>query len=129
MALKFRKLYAFNSILQSGKPEDCKFIVVSLSVQPVLSLAARYELEPEDAIRRLAGYFRNLGADMILDMTVAEDFALLESAQEFVERYKSSKEGLQKQLPMLASSCPGKKKITRSKMNFSNRTSQKFIKL
>lgn len=76
-------------------------------MQPVISLAARYELEPEEAIHRLAGYFRSLGADMVLDMAVAEDFALLESAKEFVERYKSAKEGLPKQLPMLASSCPG----------------------
>ena len=48
-----------------------------------------------------------MGADMVLDMTVAEDFSLIESAKEFVERYKASKEGSKNQLPMLASSCPG----------------------
>ncbi|XP_043282277.1 probable cytosolic Fe-S cluster assembly factor AAEL012261 [Venturia canescens] len=93
--------------IQNDQLEDCRYIVVSLSVQPVISLAARYELEPQEAIHRLAGYFRSLGADMVLEMAVAEDFALLESAKEFVERYKSAKEGLPKQLPMLASSCPG----------------------
>lgn len=51
---------------------------------------------------KLAGYFKSIGADMILDMTVAEDFSLIESAKEFVEKFKSNN-----QLPMLASSCPG----------------------
>ena len=84
-----------------------KHIVVSLSVQPVLSLAERYGLQPEDAAERIAGYFIQLGADTILDMTIADDFALIESAKEFVERYKLSQEGVQNHLPMLASSCPG----------------------
>lgn len=83
------------------------FIVVSVSVQATLSIAQRYELEPEEALGRLAGYFCRLGADMVLDMTAADDFALLESAKEFVERYKAKREGSEKQLPMLCSSCPG----------------------
>jgi iron only hydrogenase large subunit-like protein len=50
-----------------------------------------------------------LGADMVLDLKFAEDLALLESQNEFIERYKSAKASkLQKILPMLASSCPGK---------------------
>jgi iron only hydrogenase large subunit-like protein len=50
-----------------------------------------------------------LGADLVLDMTVADDFALLESQQEFVQRYRAAEEGehTSKSLPMLASSCPG----------------------
>lgn len=44
---------------------------------------------------------------MVLDMTVADDFALLESAKEFIERYKAAKKGAKGQLPMLSSSCPG----------------------
>lgn len=73
-----------------------------------MSLAERYKLKPEDAAQKLAAYFKSVGADMVLDMTVAEDFALIESAKEFVERYKTAKEGSKNQLPMLASSCPGK---------------------
>jgi iron only hydrogenase large subunit-like protein len=55
------------------------------------------------------GYFRLLGADLVLDMTVADDFALLESQREFVERYRAAEEAANtsKSLPMLASSCPG----------------------
>ena len=84
-----------------------KHIVVSLSIQPVISLAERYGLQPEETARRIAGYFTQLGADTILDMTIADDFALIESAKEFVERYKSSQKDAQKHLPMLSSSCPG----------------------
>ncbi|KMQ91805.1 putative cytosolic fe-s cluster assembly factor, partial [Lasius niger] len=86
---------------------DLKYIVVSLSVQPVLSLAQRYELTPEQTLRKLAGFFYKLGADAVLDMTVADDFALLEAAKEFVERYRANKESIKNQLPMLSSSCPG----------------------
>lgn len=77
-------------------------------MQPVLSLAQHYELTPEQAFHKLAGFFYRLGADTVLDMTMADDFALLETAKEFVERYKASKEGAKNQLPMLSSSCPGK---------------------
>jgi len=41
-------------------------------------------------------------------MTMADDFALIETAKEFIKRYKASKEGIKNQLPMLSSSCPGK---------------------
>lgn len=87
--------------------QDSKFIIVSLSIQPVLSLAERFKINPETAFLKLASYFKTLGADMVLDMTIAEDFSLLESAKEFVERYKLSRESSKNQLPMLASSCPG----------------------
>ncbi|XP_043516494.1 probable cytosolic Fe-S cluster assembly factor GJ13047 [Frieseomelitta varia] len=83
------------------------YIAVSLSVQAVLSIAERYSLDPERALNKLAGYFYQLGADIVLDMTVADDFALLESAKEFIERYKAAKGGAVNQLPMLSSSCPG----------------------
>jgi len=50
-----------------------------------------------------------LGADLVLDIKLAEDLALLESQNEFLERYKSAKASkVQTILPMLASSCPGK---------------------
>ncbi|XP_012257068.1 probable cytosolic Fe-S cluster assembly factor GJ13047 isoform X2 [Athalia rosae] len=102
-----RVLQENQNLHENGKAEEAKLIVVSLSVQPVLSVAERYDLPPELAARKLAGHFRKLGADMILDMTAADDFALLESAREFVERFKSSQDGTKGQIPMLASSCPG----------------------
>ncbi|XP_046745179.1 probable cytosolic Fe-S cluster assembly factor CPIJ010948 [Diprion similis] len=102
-----RVLQENQNLRENGKEEEARFIVVSLSVQPVLSLAERYGLDPEIAARKLAGHFRQLGADMVLDMTAADDFSLLESAREFIERYKSSQDDVKGQIPMLASSCPG----------------------
>nr|XP_033325824.1 probable cytosolic Fe-S cluster assembly factor AAEL012261 isoform X1 [Megalopta genalis]XP_033325825.1 probable cytosolic Fe-S cluster assembly factor AAEL012261 isoform X1 [Megalopta genalis]XP_033325826.1 probable cytosolic Fe-S cluster assembly factor AAEL012261 isoform X1 [Megalopta genalis] len=92
---------------QDGDGTCSMYIVVSLSVQAVLSIAERYSLNPEETVHKLAGYFYGLGADSVLDMTAADDFALLESAKEFVDRYKAAKRGEKDQLPMLSSSCPG----------------------
>lgn len=77
-------------------------------MQPILSLAQRYKLTPEQAFHKLAGFFYQLGANLVLDMTVADDLALLEGAKEFMKRYKANKNGVENQLPMLSSSCPGK---------------------
>ncbi|XP_074028044.1 probable cytosolic Fe-S cluster assembly factor GI11683 [Leptinotarsa decemlineata] len=85
-----------------------KLIVVSLSIQPVLSLALRYGLSPNECASKLTYYFKQLGADMVVDMTIADDFALLESQKEFVRRHRTvESHGTKNVLPMLASSCPG----------------------
>lgn len=85
-----------------------KLIIVSLSVQPILSLSIRYNLTPNDCAAKLAQYFKQLGADMVVDMTVADDFAVLEAQKEFVRRYRAAEsDGVKNVLPMLASSCPG----------------------
>ncbi|PSN44495.1 putative cytosolic Fe-S cluster assembly factor [Blattella germanica] len=96
-------------LVRNGNLDDAKLIVVSLSVQPILSLAVRYNLSADEAAQKLSGYFRTLGADVVMDMTVADDFALLESQKEFIERYRAAEGGgdKSKSLPMLASSCPG----------------------
>lgn len=39
---------------------DVKLIVISLSPQPILSLAARYKLTAEEATQRLSGLQRTL---------------------------------------------------------------------
>ncbi|RVE54968.1 hypothetical protein evm_000335 [Chilo suppressalis] len=91
-----------------GITKDVSLIVISLSPQPVLSLAVRYNLSAEEATKKLAGYFKSLGADMVLDMTIAEDLSLLEAQQEFLERYQNQQnDPTSKNLPMLSSSCPG----------------------
>lgn len=76
-------------------------------MQAVLSIAEHYNLHSEQTLNKLAGYFYQLGADIVLDMTVADDFALLESAKEFIQRYRENKNSAKNQLPMLSSSCPG----------------------
>ncbi|KAH8292796.1 hypothetical protein KR054_006459 [Drosophila jambulina] len=85
-----------------GNSEKIRTVVFSLSAQPILSLANRYQIGAEEAARHLSGYFRSLGADYVLCTKVADDLALLECRQEFVERYRDNEN-----LTMLSSSCPG----------------------
>ena len=86
-----------------NEKDKIKQIVFTVSQQPILSLAKRYNLQPEEAAERLSGYFKKLGADFVLDTKIADDLALLENRKEFIERFQTNK----KSLPMLASSCPG----------------------
>ena len=44
-------------LFQDGKSDIAKLIVVSLSVQPILSLAVRYNLSPDETALKLAGTF------------------------------------------------------------------------
>lgn len=54
------------------------------------------------------GYLKHLGFDYVLHTKIADDLALIESRNEFLERFKSSATDKNVQnLPMLASSCPG----------------------
>ncbi|KAJ1530517.1 hypothetical protein ONE63_005410 [Megalurothrips usitatus] len=102
------KVFQNNKQLREcGKEKESKLIVVSISIQPVLSLAARYKLEPHDAFQRLSGYLKSIGADVVLDMTLSEDLSLLESETEFLERFRSKSGGSKTCLPMFTSSCPG----------------------
>lgn len=56
----------------------------------------------------IIGYFKRLGADMVLDLCIAEDIVLLEAQEEFIERFRAKSNGSKTSLPMLASACPGK---------------------
>ncbi|BFF94009.1 probable cytosolic Fe-S cluster assembly factor GL21135 [Drosophila madeirensis] len=86
----------------TGDMEQVRTIVFTIATQPLLSLAHRYQLSVEETARHLAGYFRSLGVDYVLCTKVADDLALLECQQEFVERYRDNED-----LTMLSSSCPG----------------------
>ncbi|CAG9764187.1 unnamed protein product [Ceutorhynchus assimilis] len=91
-----------------GKFDESKTIIISISIQPILSLAEKYDLEPNECAAKLATYFKNLGADMVVDMTIAEDFSLIEAQREFIKRFRATEQdGVKNILPMLASSCPG----------------------
>lgn len=61
-----------------------------------------------NAFSKFSGYFKQLGADFVLNTKVADDLALIEARNEFVERFQSEMlDKTNKNLPMLASSCPG----------------------
>ncbi|XP_066984193.1 cytosolic Fe-S cluster assembly factor narfl isoform X2 [Macrobrachium rosenbergii] len=83
-----------------------KVVVVSLSPQATLSVAAKFSLSPDECTQKLAGYFKKLGASYVFDTNFARSFSLLEAAKEFLERYKR-KDSDPKAFPMLASACPG----------------------
>lgn len=97
-----------NEHKKSGNHDQIKIIIFTVSQQSILSLAHKYGTNVEEAAMLLSGYLKSLGVDHILNTKIADDIALLESAREFVERFKSNKlDGIQTNLPMLASSCPG----------------------
>lgn len=93
-----------NNKAKIDRPNDVKIIVFTVSQQSLLSLGKKYNLEPEEAAKRLSGYFKQLGADKVLDTRIADDLALLENREEFTKRFRDTKTF---KLPMLASSCPG----------------------
>lgn len=103
------RVFAENKQLRTSNNYDkSKLIIVSVSIQPILSLAIRYNLTPNECAAKLAGYLKKLGADYVVDMTVADDLALLETQKEFVQRFRSAENDCKKNtIPMLASSCPG----------------------
>jgi hypothetical protein len=49
------------NFFQDGKSDLAKLIVVSLSLQPILSLAVRYNLSPDETAHKLAGMFTFVG--------------------------------------------------------------------
>ncbi|KAJ3062758.1 hypothetical protein HDU99_005108, partial [Rhizoclosmatium hyalinum] len=103
-------VYAALASNASSPPDQRKTIVITLSPQSRASFAAKYNLSPLSVHRRLYGFFTKLGCDHVVDASFARDFSLIESAREFVRRYRSvngngiSGEGI---MPMLASACPG----------------------
>lgn len=92
---------------ENRNSEDRKLIVFTVSQQPILSLAKRYNLTPVQCFAKLSGYFRSLGADLVLDTKISDDLALIEARNEFLDRFSAATNGEPKTLPMLASSCPG----------------------
>uniref|UniRef100_A0A182X8A3 Iron hydrogenase small subunit domain-containing protein n=1 Tax=Anopheles quadriannulatus TaxID=34691 RepID=A0A182X8A3_ANOQN len=98
-----RVMNANNMAKLNNQRDEIKFVVFTVSQQPILSLARKYNLTPEDTFEHIAGYFKKLGADMVVDTKIADDLALIECRNEFIERYNTNR----KLLPMLASSCPG----------------------
>ncbi|KAI8927537.1 iron hydrogenase [Entophlyctis helioformis] len=100
------------AVEQSQPP---RIVVVSVAPQSRASLATKYGLSTLEVHRRLMWFLKtHLGVDHVFDVAFARDLSLVESAREFVRRYKASSGQQQQQqqqrqqpLPMLASACPG----------------------
>jgi len=115
--------------MQARLSDSSVTVVVSLSPQSVTSLAALHGLQPGDCAQKLAFFLKQCGVAAVFDIGWARDVALIETAAEFVHRYRSSHNGgaqlamegqptadsvdLQdgdtavQPMPMLASACPG----------------------
>lgn len=94
-------------IITNKKEEGFILVVASLSLQPILSLSALYDLKPEEFLKKITGLLKRLGVDIVLEMNLAEDIALFEEEEEFSKRLDKFKDGDKSALPMLASTCPG----------------------
>ncbi|CAH1772305.1 unnamed protein product [Owenia fusiformis] len=93
-------------LLEQGKSDECKYVVISISPQSKASLAVKYKLNANEAIEKISGFFKQLGASAVYDVAQARDLSLVESGHEFIRRYQD-KETDKTALPMLASACPG----------------------
>lgn len=85
-------------------------IVISLQLQPIVSLAEKFDLSVDEMAKKLSAFFRSQGADFVFDLKAAEDISVLEQQKEFVQRFREcvdDKTIRNKRLPILTSACPG----------------------
>ncbi len=80
-----------------------KKIIVSISPQSRASLAAKYKIDLNTCSQKLSGFFKSyFSAEYVLDTTFSREFSLIESAKEFVNKYKKDSN-----LTLISSACPG----------------------
>lgn len=78
------------------------FAVVTLSQQSVASIAVRFNLSLTSTARRLSTFLkRHLCFDGVVDSSMFTQISLLESAAEFIQRYREGKR------LTISSACPG----------------------
>lgn len=97
-------------LIKDDKQSEIPYIVFSLALQPLLSLGHKFGLSVQDTAEKLTKFLKNLGADIILDLKLAEDWSILELQKEFLERYREGGHDDSvkvKPNPMLSSLCPG----------------------
>ncbi|CAG7835754.1 unnamed protein product [Allacma fusca] len=98
-------------ILEKNKNSKAKvdnnfLAIVTLGTQAVISLARKYLVPPQEMAERLAGFFKDLGADKVITITLAEDLCLIESGKEFVEKLENINRD-PTSLPIISGVCPG----------------------
>ncbi len=75
--------------IEQNQPHNHRTIVISISPQSRASLAAKYQLTPLQVHRKLVYFFKHfLGAHHVFDTSFTQDLSLVESAREFVDRFK-----------------------------------------
>ncbi|KAJ2719511.1 Cytosolic Fe-S cluster assembly factor nar1 [Coemansia sp. Benny D115] len=89
-----------------GQGDRAKKVVVTIAPQSRASLALKYQMATINVARRMTGILKAMGVDFVFDSSFTRDLTLIESAREFVDRFKRA-EGNKETLPVLASWCPG----------------------
>lgn len=84
MLLEHQSVGELLTALQSGRT-----VIVSVSPQSRASLAVLHKLSPSETLGKLVCFLKGLGVTAVLDTSTSRDLALLESAQEFIARYKA----------------------------------------
>jgi iron only hydrogenase large subunit-like protein len=85
----FKILEQNKTAIEQNRPQDHRTIVISISPQSRASLAAKYRLTPLQVHHRLVFFFKHfLGAHHVFDTAFTQDLSLVESAREFVDRFK-----------------------------------------
>ena len=74
--------------------------------------SAKHHLTPNETAERLAHFLVGLGADMVMDIRVAEQLSIMEQRIEFMERFENRRAAAARGEkvtggPILTSSCPG----------------------
>jgi iron only hydrogenase large subunit-like protein len=74
--------------------------------------SAKHQLTPQETAEKLAHFLAGLGADLILDIQVGEQLAIIEQRKEFMEKFENKRSaaatgGKAAGGPILTSSCPG----------------------
>ncbi|KAH6837701.1 ferredoxin hydrogenase [Perilla frutescens var. hirtella] len=91
--------------------DNGKAVIVSLSPQSRASLAVHFGLSPLQVLQKLTTLLKSLGVKAIYDTSSSRDLTLIESCNEFIDRYResgtSSNEKSKSALPMISSACPG----------------------
>ena len=89
---------------ESSRP----FMVFSLALQPLVSLSVRHGLTVQAAAEKITTALKQLGADLVVDLRLAEDWAILELQREFLERFRARETGGKPGAhTVLSSVCPG----------------------
>ncbi|KAL9553105.1 hypothetical protein MBANPS3_003448 [Mucor bainieri] len=85
----FKILQENKLAIEQNQPHNHRTIVISISPQSRASLAAKYQLTPLQVHRKLVYFFKHfLGAHHVFDTAFTQDLSLVESAREFVDRFK-----------------------------------------
>jgi iron only hydrogenase large subunit-like protein len=91
--------------------DSSKTIITSIAPQATSSLAGYYKVDPQTLLERLSSILHAYGVKSTFDTNSSRSLTLIETATEFIKRYKTSEEacllfGSNTNLPLLCSSCP-----------------------